>query len=96
MAKFNGAKARASGISPVTSVGPAVTHEDGFGFARDAKSELFLLAVTNMVGEATFYESAGDRDSRFVELIHTVAVRDVDWLGRFIPWLRGEQGLGKV
>lgn len=93
MAKFNGAKARASGISPVISNGPAVTHEGGLGFARDAKSELFLLAVTNMVREGTFYESAGDRDSRFVELVHTVALHDADWLGRFIPWLRGEANL---
>lgn len=93
MAKFNRATARATGTSAVTSLGPATTHEGAAGFARDAKSELFLLAVTNMVGEATFYESAGARDSRFVELVHTVAVEDIDWLGRFIAWLRTEANL---
>ena len=39
---------------------------------RDAESELFLLAVTNMAGEDTFYERAAKRDARFVELVHTV------------------------
>ena len=93
MAKFNRIRARPSGTSPVTTTGPAATHEGGAGFTRDAKSELFLLAVTNMVGEATFYEPAGARDSRFTQLVHTVAVQDVDWLGRFIPWLRTEANL---
>jgi hypothetical protein len=79
--------------SPVTTTKRAATHEGGAGRIRDAKSELFLLAVTNMVGEDTFYESADDRDSRFVELVHTVAVRDANWLGRFIPWLRTEANL---
>jgi len=93
MPKFNRAAARPSVASPVSTTGRAVTHEGGAGFARDVKSELFLLAVTNMVGENTFYEPAADRDSRFVELVHAVAVRDVYWLGRFIPWLRTEANL---
>ena len=41
------------------------TGEGAPGFARDAKSELFLLAVSNMVSEKAFYESAQDRDERF-------------------------------
>lgn len=48
------------------------TDEGGEAFARDPESELFLLAVTNMVGEDTFYERAGQRDARFVELVHAV------------------------
>lgn len=48
------------------------THEGGEAFARDPESELFMLAVTNMVGEDTFYERADKRDARFVELVHTV------------------------
>ena len=39
---------------------------------RDAESELFLLAATNMVGEDTFYERAADRDDRFVDLVRHV------------------------
>lgn len=67
-----------------------VTHEGGKGFTRDAKSELMLLAVVNMVGERTFYERAGDRDERFARLVRTVAVEDGEWLARFVSWLRGE------
>ena len=48
------------------------THEGGVGYARDAESELFLLAVTNMVGEDTFYERAAERDARFVDLVREV------------------------
>lgn len=41
-----------------------------------------------MVGEDTFYESAEERDARFATLVREVAIDDVDWLARFIPWLR--------
>lgn len=94
MSKFNqpvGMRARAT--TPITSVAPAATYEGGAGFARDAKSELFMLAVTNMVGEDTFYESADTRDTRFEDLVHQVAVLDGDWMRRFIPWLRGEANM---
>jgi TROVE domain len=64
------------------------THEGGAGYARDERSELFLLAVANMVGTATFYETAEARDDRFEDLVHRVAVQDPEWLGRFVPWLR--------
>jgi hypothetical protein len=48
------------------------THEGGAALVRDAPSELFLLAATNMVGEDTFYERSGRRDERFVDLVHEV------------------------
>ncbi|MFG1988404.1 TROVE domain-containing protein [Actinoplanes sp. NPDC048988] len=65
-----------------------VTYEGAVGAVRDDRSELFLLAVANMVGEATFYEAAGERDSRFVELVHRVAVADPYWTEGFLRWLR--------
>lgn len=61
----------------------------GTGFLRGAKSELFLLGVTNMVSEDTFYEKGSDRDTRYRELIRTVTLDDPDWVARFLPWLRG-------
>ncbi|MBO8185711.1 TROVE domain-containing protein [Streptomyces spirodelae] len=67
-----------------------VTHEGGKAHVRDAKSELVLLAVVNMVGEDTFYESAADRDNRYADLVHTVAVEDGAWTARFVAWLRDE------
>lgn len=65
-----------------------VTFEGAAAWSRDAKSDLFLLAVTNFYGEDTFYEKAGDRNQRFTELVHRVAKEDPVWLGAFLPWLR--------
>lgn len=90
MSKFNTATTRPTPASPV--IGEATpsgtTFEGGDGYARDTKSELFLLAVANFVGEPTFYEPAGDRDSRFVQLVHAATLDDPDWTARFLRWLR--------
>jgi len=67
---------------------PALTHEGGIGSEKDPKTALYTLAVTNMVGEPTFYESGKDRDSRFLALIHEVTKSDPEWMQGFIPWLR--------
>ena len=94
MPKFNksaGAVARTT--SPIVSAGPAVTAQGGQGVTRDAKSELFLLAVTDMVGEDTFYEAAGHRDDRFRGLVHALAVEDFAWLGRMAVWLRKDANM---
>ena len=85
MCKFNRTKVRpATGSSPVVTepLASGATYEGGAGYARDAKSELFLLAVANMVGEDTFYEQAGDRDERYATLVRAVAVADPDWTAR--------------
>jgi hypothetical protein len=96
MSKFNQVGVRAaSGTGPIaTEQRPTgVTHEGAAGYTRDVKSELFLLAVTNMVGEDTFYEKSGDRDSRFVELVQRLAVEDPGWAARFLGWLRGSANM---
>ncbi|MER7331648.1 MULTISPECIES: TROVE domain-containing protein [unclassified Micromonospora] len=95
MSKFNSTATRPSGVSPIVAdTRPTgTTHEGGPGYARDAKSELFLLAVTNMVGEKTFYESAEARDERFERLVRQVAVADPAWTARFLPWLRNGANL---
>lgn len=93
MSKFNRPGVRPAVSHPVTTTGPATTHEGGAAYVRDAMSELVLLAVTNMVGEATFYESAEGRDSRFVTLCQSAAVDNpADYLG-FLGWLRGEANM---
>ena len=95
MSRFNRPAVKAAVFSPVaTEANPSVrTFEGAPGYARDAKSELFLLAVSNFVSTETFYEKAGQRDERFERLVRQVAVDDPDWLGRFIPWLRGEANM---
>lgn len=94
MSKFNTHKSRpAIKSGPMTTTGPAATYEGGVGFKRDTKSELFLLAVTNMVGEDTFYEKAQKRDDRFVNLIRQVVLEDPAWAYSFLGWLRNKANM---
>lgn len=95
MAKFNTPTARPAPSSPVVSepVPTGRTFEGGAGYARDTRSELFLLAVTNMVGENAFYEPGGTRDDRYATLVHTAALADPEWTARFLGWLRGEANM---
>ncbi len=76
MSKFSGTNRnplRVNRTAPVRTTGRrTLTHEGGAAYEREPESELFLLAVTNMVGEDTFYERAADRDARFVELVQRV------------------------
>ena len=93
MARFNLRKHRpAVGRGPITAapVPTLSTYEGAPAHARDAKSELFLLAVANFVGEDTFYERATDRDARFIDLVRRVAVADGEWLTGFVGWLRAD------
>lgn len=89
MAKFNrGAGTAAFSVIASKQAEGKTTEEGGKAFKRDAKSELFLLAVNNFVGEDTFYEDAKSRDSRFEKLIAKVAVKDPKWTYDFLTWLR--------
>ncbi|MBC2866458.1 TROVE domain-containing protein [Streptomyces mexicanus] len=91
MARFNTKAAGARPTSPVTTTGRVLrTHEGGRGHERDARSELFLLAVSNMVSQQTFYESGADRDDRFARLVRELAVSDPSWTAGLLGWLRGE------
>lgn len=92
MSKFNVAGTKPRVTSPIqTERTPSgLTHEGAPGYVRNAQGELFLLAVSNMVGEATFYEKAGDRDERYERLIRQVAIEDPQWTADFLAWLRGE------
>lgn len=75
-----------------TRVG-ARTHEGAPAYVRDVKGELFLLAVTNLAGENTFYEDSNTRDERFRALLHESTAEDPEWVARFVPWLRGTANL---
>ncbi|AHH20817.1 TROVE domain-containing protein [Nocardia nova SH22a] len=95
MSKFNTGTTRPVAHGPIRTdtTATGTTFEGAPGYARDAQSELFLLAVTNMVGEDTFYEQASDRDNRFATLVRQVALTDFDWLTRFAHWLRTEANM---
>lgn len=69
------------------------SHEGGVGYAREEKSELFLLAVSSFYGEDTFYEKAKDGGNRYARLIRAVAVKDPDWTSKFLKWLRNDANM---
>jgi hypothetical protein len=96
VSKFNRSTVRAAtGTSPIVSepTPSGTTHEGAPGYARDLKSDLFLLAVTNMVADKTFYETAADRDSRYEQLVRRAAVADPVWTAGFLAWLRGDANM---
>lgn len=107
MAKFNNkinpedaAEARAATVrsratSPVTTsrVPDTQTFEGAPAYSRNAKSDLFILGVNNMVGEDTFYESGKSRDNRFRSLIHHNAISDPLWTFEFLRWLRSDANM---
>lgn len=93
MSKFNTKDAKPSAGTPMGTTGPARTHEGGLAWSHDNKSALLLLAVTNMVGESTFYESGNARDARFRDLVHKVAVDDAEWMCNFVAWLRDKANM---
>lgn len=85
MAKFN---QRPRGAD-VTSKPDTTTHQGGPGFTRNWHTELGLLALTNFVGEQTYYEGRQDRDDRFNALIRHGAVEGPEWVADMLSWLRG-------
>ncbi|MGW4566690.1 TROVE domain-containing protein [Streptomyces sp. NPDC004561] len=91
MARFNTKAAKAQPTSRVTSTGRILrTYEGGRGHERDARSELFLLAVSHFVSQQTFYENGAARDDRFAALVRELAVSDPAWTAGLLGWLRGE------
>lgn len=94
MSKFNSGHAvtrsSRSPLKTVSSTPDTVTHEGAPAFTRNARSELFLLGVSNFVGESSFYEVAEDRDNRFSKLCREVAAEDGLWFASFVRWLRSE------
>ncbi len=94
MSRFNTRTARPAAGSPITTTGErATTGEGGAGHLRDPRSELFLLAVANFVGQDTFYETGGQRDDRFTALVRRLAVQDPRWTADLLGWLRGPGNL---
>ncbi|MEU9470403.1 TROVE domain-containing protein [Streptomyces avermitilis] len=91
MSRFNTRSTRPAVHSPVTTTGErAVTHEGGAGHLRDAKSELFLLAVSNFVSQDAFYEKGSQRDDRYTQLVRKLAIEDPEWTVGLLGWLRRE------
>lgn len=96
MARYNQKTTRTAVSHVLTSTQKASaktpTFEGADGYAREAKSELFIRATSSFAGQDSFYEKADQRDERLVELTHQLAVTadGWEWLNGFLPWLRTE------
>ncbi|MFJ6621850.1 TROVE domain-containing protein [Kitasatospora sp. NPDC091335] len=75
---------------PVVRRRGVANHQGGTGYVREPKSELFLLAVSHLSGQASFYESAADRDERYLRLIREHAVSDPGWTLGLLRRMRAE------
>jgi hypothetical protein len=95
MAKFNTLQTRPQVFSAVTSeqISSGTTHEGAPGFARDAKSELFLYAVSRFSGEGSFYEDAKKGDTRYRSLVCNATAEDPEWVASFLKWLRTDANM---
>ncbi len=84
--------------SPVkASVQPAGhTHQGGVAYARDARSELFITAVSNLVGQDSMYETADAHDLRYRNLVWAVADYDPWFVAELAVWLRTGANLRTV
>lgn len=93
MPKFSGNPVRAAVPSAVraTSTFPdTITHQGSPAFTRDIRGELFVTALTSLVREEKFYESAKTADARLVSLVQAVTSSEPEWILEFAPWLRRE------
>lgn len=96
MARMNTARTAASARSPITSTPAlATTHEGAQGYARDARSEVFLAAVSSL-NENLFYESAEGVRARLRDRIYMVALQDPTWVANLVHWLRYRANLRSV
>lgn len=104
MGKFNQTPKRdkaATKAEMQAAVGPLKTRKDmttatfegAPAYEPKLKTELFQLAVSNMVGERTFYESADDRDARFRDLVRRAAVKHPAWFLGFVGFLRNRANM---
>ena len=78
---------------PVKTTVRTRTYNGGAGFALGEKASLYTLAVTDMVGEPTYYEAGSARTKRLVDLVHTVTAKDAPWVAAFASWLRTEANM---
>jgi hypothetical protein len=75
--------------SAIQTTGNTITnHYGAIGYERDAKSELYLLAVSFMGGDSNFYEKSDARYSRLRSLTRQVAIQDGKWMLEFVRWVR--------
>lgn len=97
MAKFNVTDSRPAGQSYVTTKLDApvgLNQLGGAAYARETRSELYLLAIALLdVDHDTWHEKGDQRLQRFRSLVHHLAVRDAEWLSGLLAYLRKDMNM---
>lgn len=89
MSRFNTKDQTNKKFSAITTTSDRmITAEGGQGFSRGPQSDLFLMAVSFMGGDANFYESSDQRYERLCDATRYVAVWHPEWLTEMIRWVR--------
>lgn len=88
MSKYNVQTEKRPKTALATTEETGYTHEGASGFSKDARTELFTLAVTSITNEQHFYETADSRDSRLRSLVRQLAADDPEFIVKLVPWLR--------
>lgn len=77
--------------TPSNTYTKTTTHEGGAGWRPDnPATELLFTAAVTYVGEDTFYESAGQRLKRLVELTHAATQRSHTVVEKIVDQLRND------
>src|SRR5690606_38752397 len=88
MAKYSRIQPATPRTALQTTTEETVTFEGAPAYTEDARTELFTLAVTSLMSEQAFYETAGERDSRLSSLVEQLTLTDPVFIQRLVPYLR--------
>jgi len=86
MAKYSNTSVSKTALK--TTPNTTVTYEGALALEKDARTELFTLAVTYFGSENKFYESASAADTRLSHLVEHLTKEDPEFIERLVPYLR--------
>lgn len=99
MSKFNSVPSVVPNSKTPLKLGTVLdstTYEGAPAATREAKTELFLAAVSDFGNEGSFYENASNRTDRIKTLTKEVALSDPQWMTDFISWLRNDANMRSI
>lgn len=82
MARYN--------VKATTTVPTVINHQGGTGYQYDAKSELVSILATGL--DNKYYETLGEREQRFVNVVAEVAKTDKTFVAKAMVYARSVMG----
>lgn len=71
-----------------------INHQGGTGYKLDPKLELVSILATGM--DNKFYETLGEREQRFINVIQEVAKKDIEFVAKALVYARSVMGQRSV